>query len=110
MEGKPGVTRVRGEESGLIASIEDGRGMPKIRPPFPAGSGVFGQGSNVNNVQTTGGELSLLAQATGQGAFPLRYQGEHTFLGPTVTGIRMVFNMDGETGLIRISVASSLPS
>ena len=41
---------VCGEESGLIASIEDARGMPKIRPPFPAMSGVFGQGSNVNNV------------------------------------------------------------
>ena len=27
---------VCGEESGLIASVEDGRGMPKIRPPFPA--------------------------------------------------------------------------
>jgi NADH:ubiquinone oxidoreductase subunit F (NADH-binding) len=26
--------------------------MPKIRPPFPAASGVFGQGSNVNNVQS----------------------------------------------------------
>ena len=35
---------VCGEESGLIASIEDARGMPKIRPPFPAASGVFGAG------------------------------------------------------------------
>jgi NADH:ubiquinone oxidoreductase subunit F (NADH-binding)/(2Fe-2S) ferredoxin len=43
---------VCGEESGLIASIEDGRGMPKIRPPFPAAAGVFGQGSNVNNVES----------------------------------------------------------
>jgi len=43
---------VCGEESGLIASIEDARGMPKIRPPYPAASGVFGQGSNVNNVET----------------------------------------------------------
>jgi NADH:ubiquinone oxidoreductase subunit F (NADH-binding) len=43
---------VCGEESGLIASIEDARGMPKLRPPFPAASGVFGQGSNVNNVET----------------------------------------------------------
>ena len=43
---------VCGEESGLIASVEDGRGMPKIRPPFPAASGVFGQGTNVNNVET----------------------------------------------------------
>lgn len=43
---------VCGEESGLIASIEDARGMPKIRPPFPAQAGVFGGGSNVNNVQS----------------------------------------------------------
>ena len=26
--------------------------MPKLRPPFPAASGVFGQGSNVNNVES----------------------------------------------------------
>jgi NADH:ubiquinone oxidoreductase subunit F (NADH-binding) len=43
---------VCGEESGLIASIEDSRGMPKIRPPFPAASGVLGEGSNVNNVES----------------------------------------------------------
>lgn len=43
---------VCGEESGLIASIEDMRGMPKIRPPYPAQSGVFGQPTNVNNVET----------------------------------------------------------
>ena len=33
---------VCGEETGLIASIEDARGMPKIRPPFPAQAGVVG--------------------------------------------------------------------
>jgi NADH-quinone oxidoreductase subunit F len=43
---------VCGEETGLIASIEDARGMPKIRPPFPAQAGVFGQPSNVNNVES----------------------------------------------------------
>jgi len=51
---------VCGEESGLIASIEDARGMPKIRPPFPAASGVFGQGSNVNNVQSYHGAALLM--------------------------------------------------
>jgi NADH:ubiquinone oxidoreductase subunit F (NADH-binding) len=51
---------VCGEESGLIASIEDARGMPKIRPPFPAASGVFGQGSNVNNVQSYHGAAWLM--------------------------------------------------
>jgi NADH:ubiquinone oxidoreductase subunit F (NADH-binding)/(2Fe-2S) ferredoxin len=43
---------VCGEETGLIASIEDARGMPKIRPPFPAQAGVFNQPSNVNNVES----------------------------------------------------------
>ncbi|MCY3887581.1 MAG: SLBB domain-containing protein [Chloroflexi bacterium] len=43
---------VCGEETGLIASIEGLRGMPKIRPPFPAQRGVFAQPSNVNNVET----------------------------------------------------------
>jgi NADH:ubiquinone oxidoreductase subunit F (NADH-binding)/(2Fe-2S) ferredoxin len=43
---------VCGEESGLIASIEGMRGMPKIRPPYPAQSGVSGQPTNVNNVET----------------------------------------------------------
>ena len=43
---------VCGEESGLIASIEESRGMPKIRPPYPAQSGVYGQPTNVNNVET----------------------------------------------------------
>jgi NADH-quinone oxidoreductase subunit F len=51
---------VCGEESGLIASVEDGRGMPKIRPPFPAASGVFGQGSNVNNVASYHGAAWLM--------------------------------------------------
>ena len=43
---------VCGEETGLIASIEDARGMPKIRPPFPAEAGVFDKPSNVNNVES----------------------------------------------------------
>ncbi|GBD14952.1 NADP-reducing hydrogenase subunit HndC [bacterium HR25] len=43
---------VCGEETGLIASIEDVRGMPKIRPPYPAQSGVFGKPTNVNNVES----------------------------------------------------------
>jgi len=43
---------VCGEETGLIASVEDARGMPKIRPPFPAQAGVFAKPTNVNNVET----------------------------------------------------------
>ncbi|HOE91567.1 MAG TPA: NADH-quinone oxidoreductase subunit NuoF [Candidatus Cloacimonadota bacterium] len=43
---------VCGEETALIASIEGKRGMPNIRPPYPAESGLFGQPTNINNVET----------------------------------------------------------
>ncbi|MDZ4279043.1 MAG: NADH-ubiquinone oxidoreductase-F iron-sulfur binding region domain-containing protein, partial [Dehalococcoidia bacterium] len=43
---------VCGEESGLLASLDDERGMPRIRPPYPADAGVFAQPTNVNNVET----------------------------------------------------------
>lgn len=43
---------VCGEETALIASIEGGRGMPRLRPPFPAESGVKNSPTNINNVET----------------------------------------------------------
>ena len=43
---------VCGEETGLIASIEGRRGMPRVRPPFPAQSGLWGKPTNINNVET----------------------------------------------------------
>ena len=43
---------VCGEETGLMASIEGKRGMPRPRPPFPAVSGLWGKPTNINNVKT----------------------------------------------------------
>jgi len=43
---------VCGEETALIASIEGRRGMPRIRPPFPAEAGLFGKPTTINNVET----------------------------------------------------------
>jgi NADH-quinone oxidoreductase subunit F len=43
---------VCGEETALMASIEGGRGMPRLRPPFPAQSGLFGKPTTINNVET----------------------------------------------------------
>jgi len=43
---------VCGEETALMASIEGKRGMPRIRPPFPAQSGLWGKPTNINNVET----------------------------------------------------------
>ncbi|MBU1625879.1 NADH-quinone oxidoreductase subunit NuoF [bacterium] len=41
-----------GEETSLMNSIEGKRGYPRIRPPFPASYGVFGNPTTVNNVET----------------------------------------------------------
>ncbi len=43
---------VCGEETALIASIEGKRGIPRIRPPFPAHKGLWGKPTNINNVET----------------------------------------------------------
>ncbi len=43
---------VCGEETALMQSIEGKRGMPTIRPPFPAASGLWGKPTNINNVET----------------------------------------------------------
>ncbi len=43
---------VCGEETALFASIEGKRGMPRIRPPFPAEQGVWRKPTNNNNVET----------------------------------------------------------
>lgn len=43
---------VCGEETALIASIEGGRGNPRPRPPYPAQSGIWGNPTLINNVET----------------------------------------------------------
>lgn len=43
---------VCGEETALIASIEGKRGQPRVKPPYPAQSGVWGCPTVINNVET----------------------------------------------------------
>lgn len=43
---------VCGEETALIESLEGQRGMPRLKPPFPAQSGYMHKPSNINNVET----------------------------------------------------------
>ncbi len=43
---------VCGEETALMASIEGRRGMPRLRPPYPAQSGLWGRPTLINNVET----------------------------------------------------------
>src|SRR3954447_16215636 len=41
-----------GEETALIESLEGKKGMPRLKPPFPAGVGLYGCPSTVNNVES----------------------------------------------------------
>ena len=41
-----------GEETALLESLEGKKGMPRLKPPFPAAVGLYGCPSTVNNVET----------------------------------------------------------
>src|SRR3712207_8071441 len=41
-----------GEETALLESLEGKRGMPRLKPPFPAGAGLYGCPTTVNNVES----------------------------------------------------------
>jgi NADH:ubiquinone oxidoreductase subunit F (NADH-binding) len=43
---------VCGEETALMLSIEGRRGMPRLRPPYPSTSGLWGKPTCINNVET----------------------------------------------------------
>ncbi|MHB0939293.1 MAG: NADH-ubiquinone oxidoreductase-F iron-sulfur binding region domain-containing protein [Armatimonadota bacterium] len=53
---------VCGEETALLASIEGKRGMPRVRPPYPAQSGLWGQPTNINNVETFANVSTIVGQ------------------------------------------------
>ena len=43
---------VCGEETALLESIEGKRGQPRVKPPYPANSGLWGKPTLINNVET----------------------------------------------------------
>ena len=55
---------VCGEETALIASIEGKRGMPKVKPPFPAVKGVWGKPTIINNVETFANVAPIINQGS----------------------------------------------
>jgi len=56
---------VCGEETGLIESLEGKRGWPRIKPPFPAVEGLFGQPTVVNNVETLSNLPHIIERGAG---------------------------------------------
>lgn len=92
---------VCGEETALIASIEGRRGMPRLRPPFPAQSGLWGKPTLINNVET----LAMVPWIIRHGAEAFAAIGTATSKGTKV------FSLAGKVrraGLIEIPMGTTL--
>ncbi|HZJ83762.1 MAG TPA: NADH-quinone oxidoreductase subunit NuoF [Clostridia bacterium] len=55
---------VCGEETALLRSVEGERGEPTVKPPFPAISGLWGQPTIVNNVETLANICPIILNGT----------------------------------------------
>ncbi|MDH3298029.1 MAG: NADH-quinone oxidoreductase subunit NuoF [Gemmatimonadota bacterium] len=55
---------IAGEETGLMSSLVGGRAEPRVKPPFPAQSGVFGRPTTVNNVETLAAVPMILSEGS----------------------------------------------
>jgi NADH-quinone oxidoreductase subunit F len=54
-----------GEETALLTSLEGFRGLPRLKPPFPATSGVYASPTNVNNVESIASVPWILRHGAG---------------------------------------------
>lgn len=53
---------ILGEETALLEALEDKRGEPRIRPPYPGTHGLWGKPTLINNVETFALATSIIAQ------------------------------------------------
>lgn len=88
-----------GEESSLMNSLEGKRPYPRIKPPFPAQVGLWGQPTTINNIET----LSCAAVIMRKGADWFSKLGAEKHPGPVLYGISGHVNKpgvyEGPTGL-----------
>jgi NADH-quinone oxidoreductase subunit F len=54
-----------GEETALLESLEGKKGMPRLKPPFPAAVGLYGCPSTVNNVESIAVAPTILRRGAG---------------------------------------------
>lgn len=92
---------VCGEETALIASLEGERGMPRLKPPFPAQKGYLDLPTNINNVETLANVPWILSK------------GAKTFsaLGTDKSNGTKVFALTGKVkngGLVEVPMGMSL--
>lgn len=82
---------VCGEETALIESLEGKRGNPRLKPPFPANSGLYGCPTIVNNVET----FACVPFIISQGAEAFRAIGNRGGYGPKIFGVSGHVNRPG---------------
>lgn len=92
---------VCGEETALIESMEGKRGLPRLKPPFPAQCGYLGKPTNVNNVET----LAAVPAIVRHGAAWFRSQGTPGMPGTKVYSIIGHIN---RPGLIEVGAGVTL--
>ncbi len=92
---------VCGEETALIRSIEGQRGQPKVRPPYPTESGLWGRPTVINNVETFANVAAIV-----------RFGGDwFARLGTEKSGGTKVFALAGKvrhTGLVEVPLGTPL--
>jgi NADH-quinone oxidoreductase subunit F len=54
-----------GEETAMIESLEGKKGQPRLKPPFPAGAGLYGCPTTVNNVESIAVSPTILRRGAG---------------------------------------------
>lgn len=92
---------VCGEETALIHSIEGKRGMPRMRPPYPSTSGLWGRPTVINNVETMANVPSII----NHGAEWYAAVGTETSKGTKVFALAGHLN---NTGLIEVPMGITL--
>ena len=92
---------VCGEETALMASIEGERGMPRIKPPFPAVKGLWGYPTNVNNVETLANVPVIILK----GAEEFKKVGTEKSSGTKVFALGGKIN---NTGLVEVPMGTTL--
>ncbi|MGQ9556400.1 MAG: NADH-quinone oxidoreductase subunit NuoF [Desulfurispora sp.] len=92
---------VCGEETALIASLEGEPGLPRVRPPFPAQSGLWGSPTVINNVKT----LSYVPHIISKGADWFRSLGSEQSPG---TAIFALAGKVVNTGLAEVPMSTTL--
>lgn len=94
---------VCGEETALMNSIEGKRGIPRVRPPFPAEKGLWNKPTNINNVKTFGYVSHILRE----GIESFRKYGTEKSPGTAVLSLTGKVN---NTGIVEIPMGTTLKS